>query len=474
MSFKNVILYLVIGPAALLFTWPLIAWREGWPSDWRLSAAGIILLILGAIAVRAIDARGLRARGISIDDGIGAYLERSLAPTSDHRPHHAAPVLLQPVVPFSGPAAETSWIGGAPCLPEGVDWPTIDGRAALFLAQIDCRALPEGLWGGIGPREGWLCIFMDPNAAGTVRILHTHALGQPRQGGPRPRQWLKGAIGDRWWRDLDPACSPSVRWPVRIVPQDEPPQDAPKYLAAPNLRREFCETARLDDPCLTPFDWVSARALMDAAGAVLEAERAGLGQMRAHMDRLAQSPTGKGGVADAELQNRAAAYHEALGRLEDRTSVHRQLSLRMTEAAGQGRFDDHAKALASTIPAALGFAEAGETQTAQLALQYTCRLEAYARRIYATDPAAVPKPLRDRLEQVWAFDARHEISSIGGPVDPGCSYDIAQDPAVLLCLASSDLVGWDFHDGIQRLSVFIPVPALIENDWSRAWGAISN
>ena len=79
-------------------------------------------------------------------------------------------------------------------MPESVAWPlgpTLDyperGLTPLhFVAQIACADLPPELWGGLGPREGWLLLFIDPNQGvpegpDAFRILHVDAVGPERQ-----------------------------------------------------------------------------------------------------------------------------------------------------------------------------------------------------------------------------------------------------------------------------------------------------
>jgi hypothetical protein len=87
-----------------------------------------------------------------------------------------------------------SWIGGLPMLPDDVVWPRAPsdrhpdkGEIPLnFLAQIACADLPLELWGGLGPREGWLVFFAPIPAAGPrgdftdMRVFHTKELGKER------------------------------------------------------------------------------------------------------------------------------------------------------------------------------------------------------------------------------------------------------------------------------------------------------
>ncbi|NOS54570.1 DUF1963 domain-containing protein, partial [Acinetobacter baumannii] len=67
--------------------------------------------------------------------------------------------------------APRSWIGGLPMLPDHVEWPRSVSaehpqkgeRPLHFVAQVACADFPAELWGGLGPREGWLLLFIDPN-----------------------------------------------------------------------------------------------------------------------------------------------------------------------------------------------------------------------------------------------------------------------------------------------------------------------
>lgn len=74
----------------------------------------------------------------------------------------------------------SSWIGGLPEMPTDIDWPETDGKAALFLAQIAMSDLPENIWGGIGPKSGWLLFFLAPQDWGGARVVHIEERGAPR------------------------------------------------------------------------------------------------------------------------------------------------------------------------------------------------------------------------------------------------------------------------------------------------------
>ena len=90
--------------------------------------------------------------------------------------------------------APRSWLGGLPMMPDDVEWPRSvaperldEGEVPLhFVAQIACADFPEDLWGGVGPRTGWLLLFLNPHDSQgddprLFRVLHTAELGSERQ-----------------------------------------------------------------------------------------------------------------------------------------------------------------------------------------------------------------------------------------------------------------------------------------------------
>lgn len=85
------------------------------------------------------------------------------------------------------------WLGGLPMLPDAVPWPYSVSREypergerpLHFVAQICCADLPPDLWAGLGPRHGWLRLFIDPNqgdpqGSDAFAIVHTGTLGSER------------------------------------------------------------------------------------------------------------------------------------------------------------------------------------------------------------------------------------------------------------------------------------------------------
>ena len=111
-------------------------------------------------------------------------------------------------------------------------WPCMDGGAPLqFVAQVCCADLPKEMWGGIGPREGWLLLFVEcysmegESRDGNVQVLHLRELGPEREP-PEDMGTYRHAMND--FIDYHtPIIRPGIpkmwrRWPVDLVMQDVP------------------------------------------------------------------------------------------------------------------------------------------------------------------------------------------------------------------------------------------------------------
>jgi hypothetical protein len=95
-------------------------------------------------------------------------------------------VALQPILGEAGSVPARSWLGGMPEMPADQAWPEGPSGKMVFVAQICCADLPRMLWGGIGPRQGWLLVFLDALPVGGEpysRILHVLEKGPARHEG---------------------------------------------------------------------------------------------------------------------------------------------------------------------------------------------------------------------------------------------------------------------------------------------------
>lgn len=133
------------------------------------------------------DPGGLAANAPAAGPGTPA---RPASPPVDEK----TSIVLRRQIPVRFDEPRRSWIGGLPMMPDGVEWPRgvsheqpEDGERPLnFVAQIACADLPRDLWGGLGPREGWLLFFLNPNLGfdydtRSFRVVHTRELGAERQ-----------------------------------------------------------------------------------------------------------------------------------------------------------------------------------------------------------------------------------------------------------------------------------------------------
>jgi Domain of unknown function (DUF1963) len=152
-----------------------------------------------------------------------------------------------------------SWIGGAPRLPKDVGWPQSDGRDMVFVAQIACAALPPGLWGGLGPRQGWLVVFLCPRTE-RPRVIHTMQAGvQHPEPALQPRVWFQPFRGDL-------ARPVPAAWPVDVVEVAAGQAAVVRHVMNAEGGLPVHDAARLllDDPAYGPFDAVTVRAFLQA------------------------------------------------------------------------------------------------------------------------------------------------------------------------------------------------------------------
>jgi hypothetical protein len=123
-------------------------------------------------------------------------------------------------VPIDRSRPPRSWYGGKPQMPDYFAWPIAEGKPMVFVAQIDCSDLPRDLWGGVGPRAGWLLVFLGPTypqdapADLPVRIIHTTDLGRERNPPATPKvDWFYSGMGSASPED---AAYTFPKWPVTI------------------------------------------------------------------------------------------------------------------------------------------------------------------------------------------------------------------------------------------------------------------
>lgn len=194
-------------------------------------------------------------------------------------------VILRRQVPprFEAPR---SWLGGLPMMPDHIEWPrSISSehpergeRPLHFVAQIACADLPAELWGGLGPRRGWLLLFIDPNQCGpegpdAFRVLYVGKLGAERKPpadlGPVHDGVYTGARYD-YCRTIEEVPSVWRRWPVDlvVVPNTIAKEDNRTIVAPDNFAEILYAGQRVSrdrnppsDP--EPFTWRGALYVLD-------------------------------------------------------------------------------------------------------------------------------------------------------------------------------------------------------------------
>lgn len=228
------LVYALVPLALLAVGWLAVRLFARWADRRRGRREQIEAEAAEAIAAPVVRKRGLIAEtSDAIEVGEANPAEPPVptpAPANAPREETVSAVLRRQVPPRD--EAPRSWLGGLPFMPEGTEWPRSTSseypdqgeRPLHFLAQIACEDLPPELWGGIGPRTGWLLFFIDPNsctaeAEGDRAVIHTQELGSEREApfdlGPVHDKVYTG--GSYNWLDAEDVPNRWRRWPVDIV-----------------------------------------------------------------------------------------------------------------------------------------------------------------------------------------------------------------------------------------------------------------
>ncbi len=388
-------------------------------------------------------------------------------------------VLLAPAVPLPA-SASAGWFGGAPDLPADTPWPAHDGVPLLFACQIDLAALPADLWGGLGPRRGWLAVFFHPDEV-ICRVLHVDGPLQTRDGPPQ-----KDAS---WARPLPSMAGGPIpddlpRWPIVATRRVG---DLPLHMRRRKGEVPDCPDPRdaevrdLADPAYQPFDEMTLTALLDAVEETLERSpktvEALLGMTLRDGDRAALLRMADG---EKDAVARFDSIREELSPFErcfDRAEVEKKLPLiaalpafKLTYRRDDGEGYVALDLVTSTIGASLK-----ERRHPRWYYDYLAQLWLRAIHAYTRQADALPPALRARVETNGRFDALREQAGMGHAPSRHLYTPYGPDTAneVLLELPSSDLMGWAWGD-LYSIALFIDRGDLARGDFDRVTCEISN
>ncbi|WP_170403022.1 DUF1963 domain-containing protein [Ruegeria arenilitoris] len=421
---------------------------------------------------------------------LAEFLEHNLA-VLEHEPgelpHHAAPVKLVPLLPGAKEQGR-SWIGGSPMLPEAMEWPQANGRPMLFVAQIALDELPDGIWGDLGPRDGWLAFFMPSEGRidDDSRVFHLTGPVATRAWPEVPHPFYFGTRGDEAREALAavgfPVAPHPPRFPVAVRPHDGSPpsvrsnssDDSQRF----TIQREYDPRSLI----FRPFDTTSARGFV---ASLLSGQRQALDSLGRNTERMKRElQQSENDESQARTQASLAAAQEerasrdaAIAALED---IHSRLLAEPDAAMDTIAVDD--------LIAELDGLEVRRPRKRDDGVEWLPHLvidEFWARSVsmkvfemqvqeaMRTHPGDVSDATRARYETLWRFDQENEYATMGGPVHHGFTYSRARNPVFLLEVPSSDLVGWMFGD-VASLGMFIDPEDMKAGRWDKAWGDILN
>lgn len=390
-------------------------------------------------------------------DLVGRILENEIATfemLAEARNSSEPYVLLTPVVPL--PAQQSAgWFGGMPCLPDDVAWPEIDGEPLRFVCQIDLSALPQNIWSGLGPRKGWLAVFLHADETAHAKetapkVLHVDGDLKGRDG--------PGQADAAWFRPLSterrpPVQAHSPRWPIMItghVGQPPPPTgwrkgEAPGF---PDPRQ--AQVPDLSDAAFQPFNEATLAALLNAIE-----DQVSLG--KTHIDEMLKRKHRDGDRTELESIQLEASRSIA------RFSHIRDLLIPFTKDFRRAPIQDLMAQIADIPFSYLRYLKNDEdgyavfsSSTLRLCdkpvgqwwYTYADLLYRHALCAYTYAPESLHPELRSRMEVIWQFDALHERGAMGN-APAGHVYTLhgpATPNVVLLELRTSSMVGWMWGD----------------------------
>lgn len=383
-------------------------------------------------------------------------------------------VLLTPTVPISGQNS-SGWFGGAPRLPDDVPWPDIEGEPLRFVCQIDLSALPTNIWSGLGPRKGWLAVFLHRERM-TPKVLHVDGMLKKRQG---PGQ----ADADWYWPRL-PLQPHLPEWPFMMTGHvgDLPPPSGWRKGKAPNFPDpQDTESRDLSDAAYHPFNEATLEALIDALADYFEskARRIDVFLKKKLRDNDRTEFVRFKELADRSLEQFSSIRNELLPftqRFESEPvgELMSQLAALPTYELRYVRDDEDGYAVVDYSQLKL-CDKPHPLDGAGWYPAYAYPLYRHSLYAYTRNPETLPAELRRRMETIWQFEAPHERGAMGhAPLGHVYTpHGPATENAVLLELPTSNMMGWIWGD-TYSIVLFIDRKALARGDFRKVTFDITN
>ncbi|WP_377864989.1 DUF1963 domain-containing protein [Aminobacter aganoensis] len=376
-------------------------------------------------------------------------------------------VRLVPQIPLRDVERPRSWLGGEPAMAEHIPWPQIDGRNANFLGQICCADLPDDLWDGLGPREGWLAFFIHPTDY-AVRVLHLGEMGPWRQG-PDDLSIAGWSTSLPYGKSRLMPINDWPRWPVDLMPLrsgDPDPKLEGHSEAIHEIYRQGFDVA---SPEHRPFDRDTTLAMLEIAEARLAeyVTKDLITPIRQQLEQVSKSLALAEAAAEqpgnlAELRERAVtlpalidARTKGQPMLEAALAQVRSVAERVRATSDQTQLSQDQIA---AIVAELAKYDIIYPRTQQAPLtthngdgslwtwDFECLRLDRARHAYSRSPDALPPAMRGYFEAIWKDEAVHEMAGMGHiPFLYVRQFDLDKD-VTLLELPTSNLMGWMFGD----------------------------
>ena len=196
-----------------------------------------------------------------LGDFIDYNLKSITAAQSDETadaPHFKTSARLEPMVPIPDGHQLRSWLGGNPRLPDPFAWPERNGVPYDFIGQIDCSELPAKLWGGLGPRKGWLAVFCAAEGSAASKVLYSSELGLVRFAPMNSRTDLFEHYHHRRLAgDLEGWQFGAPEWPVRVVTA---PGKGPGWRSKDKSPHDG-KVVDLSQAAYAPHSWETAKLL---------------------------------------------------------------------------------------------------------------------------------------------------------------------------------------------------------------------